>query len=96
MIEACLLVHRIDNWKGYRRDNKNYQPNYVVVSRKNTIDAMYGFPGGKRENDELLNECIQRELYEEVGFNVTEYKTQKIRMSNEYDSKNTKLYSNKY
>lgn len=100
MFEACLLIHEINNWKKFRTQNKTYQPNYIVVSRKNTIETMYGFPGGKKEVNESLAQCIERELLEETGFDVRKIQS-KVKGINTFIptkvfSSDCRAYSNEY
>lgn len=45
---------------------------YLIARRKPGVHlaGFWEFPGGKREGDESLTECLQRELLEELGVRV--------------------------
>ncbi len=45
---------------------------YLIARRKAGVHlaGYWEFPGGKRETDESLVECLQRELFEELGVKV--------------------------
>ncbi|MBH0200596.1 MAG: (deoxy)nucleoside triphosphate pyrophosphohydrolase [Nitrospira sp.] len=45
---------------------------YLIARRKAGVHlaGFWEFPGGKRETDESLVECLQRELFEELGVRV--------------------------
>ena len=45
---------------------------YLIARRKPNVHlaGFWEFPGGKRETDESLVECLQRELFEELGVRV--------------------------
>ncbi len=49
---------------------------HQVLIAKRLADANFGglweFPGGKQEAGETLEECLQRELYEELGIQVND------------------------
>jgi 8-oxo-dGTP diphosphatase len=49
-----------------RKDNK-----VLIAKRKRAImGSPWEFPGGKVEKNETLQECLKRELYEELGIGV--------------------------
>jgi len=49
-----------------RKDNK-----VLIAKRKRALmGSPWEFPGGKAENNETLQECLKRELYEELGIEV--------------------------
>jgi 8-oxo-dGTP diphosphatase len=45
---------------------------YLIARRKQGVHlaGFWEFPGGKRETDESLEECLQRELFEELGVRI--------------------------
>lgn len=45
---------------------------YLIARRKPGVHlaGFWEFPGGKRETDESLVECLQRELFEELGVRI--------------------------
>ena len=57
-VAAALLVH---------------EGRYLITQRKAGVHlgGFWEFPGGKRESDELLEDCLRRELREELGIETT-------------------------
>ena len=49
-----------------------HEGRYLIARRKQGVHlaGFWEFPGGKRETDESLVECLQRELFEELGIRV--------------------------
>lgn len=45
---------------------------YLIARRKSGthLAGFWEFPGGKRETGESLTECLQRELFEELGIRI--------------------------
>jgi len=58
-VAAALIVH---------------EGRYLLTRRKADVHlgGLWEFPGGKREPGESLEECLRRELREEVGIEITE------------------------
>jgi len=50
----------------------NRKGEVLIAQRKQTdmLGGLWEFPGGKQESDETIEECIARELKEELGINV--------------------------
>jgi mutator protein MutT len=49
-----------------------HEGRYLIARRKQGVhlEGFWEFPGGKRETGESLVECLQRELFEELGVRV--------------------------
>jgi mutator protein MutT len=49
-----------------------HEGRYLIARRKQGVHlaGFWEFPGGKRETDESLVECLQRELFEELGVRI--------------------------
>jgi 8-oxo-dGTP diphosphatase len=51
-----------------------FKNNYVLLTRRSIDQSLGGyweFPGGKMENNETPQECLERELSEELGVGAT-------------------------
>jgi 8-oxo-dGTP diphosphatase len=50
-----------------------HEGRYLITRRKAGVhlEGFWEFPGGKREPDESLEECLHREVREELGIEVT-------------------------
>ncbi len=51
-----------------------FKNNYVLLTRRSTgqnLEGYWEFPGGKIENNETPQECLERELSEELGVGAT-------------------------
>ena len=48
------------------------QGRFLITRRRSDVDlpGYWEFPGGKREEGELLEDCVQREVQEELGVEV--------------------------
>ena len=46
---------------------------FLITQRKPDVDlaGYWEFPGGKREKGESLKDCVQREVYEELGVQIS-------------------------
>jgi len=51
-----------------------HEGRYLITRRRADahLGGLWEFPGGKREPGESLEECLRRELREEVGIEITE------------------------
>jgi len=66
---------------------------YLITRRKvgTHLGGLWEFPGGKREAEESLPDCLRRELREELGVEITEpVPFQTIR--HEYPEKSVELH----
>lgn len=50
----------------------HHEGRYLIARRKPGVHlaGFWEFPGGKREADESLEECLQRELFEELNIRI--------------------------
>jgi mutator protein MutT len=66
---------------------------YLIAKRRRGVHlaGLWEFPGGKREQGETLEECLQRELFEELSIRIqTPVPFQTIR--HEYPEKTVELH----
>jgi mutator protein MutT len=56
------------------------------------LEGLWEFPGGKKENNENLEECVTREIREELGIKINPCKLL-LSVTHEYESKIVDLYA---
>ncbi len=66
---------------------------YLIARRKPDVHlgGLWEFPGGKREAEESLEDCLRRELREELGIEVTQPVFYRV-LRHEYPEKSVELH----
>ena len=66
---------------------------YLIARRKPDVHlgGLWEFPGGKREAEESLEDCLRRELREELGIEVTQPVFHRV-LRHEYPEKSGELH----
>ncbi|MBM4124716.1 MAG: 8-oxo-dGTP diphosphatase MutT [Nitrospira sp.] len=66
---------------------------YLIARRKPDVHlgGFWEFPGGKREAGESLEDCLRRELREELGIEITEPVRLRV-VQHEYSEKTVELH----
>ncbi len=66
----------------------------VLVTRRpkgSHLEGMWEFPGGKKEPGETLEECVKREIKEELGLDI-EADKHLLKVTHEYETKIVDLH----
>jgi mutator protein MutT len=64
----------------------------ITQRRKGThLEGFWEFPGGKREGDETLEECLEREIKEELGITIRAERLL-VSVDYEYETKSISLH----
>ena len=61
------MFDRIEVAAGVVRDAEG---RFLICRRKGALDGLWEFPGGKREKGETFQQCLERELMEELELPV--------------------------
>ncbi|MBN1907509.1 MAG: 8-oxo-dGTP diphosphatase MutT [Deltaproteobacteria bacterium] len=56
------------------------------------LEGLWEFPGGKKEAGEGLEECVKREIREEIGIDINPYELL-LTVTHEYETKIVELYA---
>ena len=66
---------------------------YLIAKRRTGVHlaGLWEFPGGKREDGETLEECLQRELFEELSIRIAMPVPFQI-ITHEYSEKTVELH----
>ena len=70
-----------------------HEGRYLITQRRAGVHlgGLWEFPGGKREADELLEDCLRRELREELGIEITPPVLFRV-IRHEYPEKSVELH----
>lgn len=52
----------------------NTKLNKVLIVKRNDGNNVWEIPGGKRKNNEKISDALKREVYEETGITIKDYK----------------------
>ena len=72
-----------------------WQDDMILITKRpegTHLEGLWEFPGGKKEEGETLEECIAREIKEELGIQVKPEKLL-LAVNHEYDTKIVDLYT---
>ena len=71
----------------------SHQGKYLIAKRKAGahLAGLWEFPGGKREGGESLEECLRRELQEELGIQILTTTPFRV-VRHEYSDKRVEIY----
>jgi mutator protein MutT len=71
----------------------SHEGKYLIAKRKagTHLAGLWEFPGGKRESGESLEECLRRELKEELGIQILTTTPFRV-VRHEYPDKRVEIY----